>query len=108
MLFACGHAHTCAWAKRRTGRQLGSRTLVADSAETVLCTWLSAVLLVGLVLNAGFGWWWADPVAALGIVVLAVREGLEAWKGELLDDDNHDSTPAIPPDIQDEGPWSAG
>ena len=78
---------TLAWMKRRTGRQLNSRTLVADSAETYLCAWLSAILLVGLVLNATVGWWWADPLAALGIAYLAVREGVEAWRGELLGED---------------------
>lgn len=78
---------TLAWFKRRIGHQLGSRTLIADSAETFLCAWLSAVLLVGLVLNATVGWWWADPLAALGIAFLATREGIEAWRGELLCDD---------------------
>jgi divalent metal cation (Fe/Co/Zn/Cd) transporter len=73
---------TLGWLKRSTGRRLGSRTLVADAAETFLCAWLSAILLVGLVLNATVGWWWADPVAALGIAVLAAREGLEAWRGD--------------------------
>ncbi|MGH8948708.1 MAG: cobalt transporter, partial [Acidimicrobiia bacterium] len=62
--------------------QLGSKTLVADSAETFLCAWLSAILLVGLILNATVGWWWADPIAALGIAWLALREGLEAWRDE--------------------------
>lgn len=69
-------------AKRRTGTQMGSRTLVADSAETMLCTYLSAVLLVGLLLDAVAGWWWADPVAALLIAALAVKEGREAWEGD--------------------------
>jgi divalent metal cation (Fe/Co/Zn/Cd) transporter len=73
---------TLAWAKRRTGQQLGSAALIADSAETFLCAWLSAILLVGLVLNATVGWWWADPIAALGIAALALREGLEAWSGD--------------------------
>ena len=68
--------------KRRTGRQLGSTTVTADSQQTVLCTYLSAVLLVGLVLNATIGWWWADPVAALIIAALATREGIEAWNGD--------------------------
>lgn len=68
--------------KRRTGRAMGSRTLVADAAETQLCTYLSAVLLVGLLLNATVGWWWADPLAALVIAALAVKEGREAWRGE--------------------------
>ncbi|MEO5678732.1 MAG: cation transporter [Acidimicrobiales bacterium] len=68
-------------AKRDVGRQLGSNALQADATETVLRVWLSAIVLGGLVLNAAFGWWWADPVAALGIVYVAAREGREAWKG---------------------------
>jgi divalent metal cation (Fe/Co/Zn/Cd) transporter len=71
-----------AFAKRKTGRLMGSPTLVADAAETQLCTYLSAVLLAGLVLDATLGWWWADPVAALLIAGLAVREGREAWRGD--------------------------
>lgn len=73
-------------AKRRVGERMGSRALTADATETALCAWLSAVLLVGLVANALFGWWWADPVAALGIVFIAGREGLELWNAEELDD----------------------
>ena len=69
-------------AKRRTGVAMRSPTLVADAAETMLCALLSAILLVGLVLNAVVDWWWADPLAALGIAFLAVREGIEAWRGE--------------------------
>ncbi len=69
-------------AKRNVGRQLGSHALQADATETVLCVWLSAIVLAGLLLNAAFGWWWADPVAALGIVYVAAREGREAWKGD--------------------------
>jgi len=69
------------WAQRRTGRELGSMSAVADSKQTLLCTYLSAVLLVGLVLNSLFGWSWADPVAALVIAAVAVREGVEAWRG---------------------------
>jgi divalent metal cation (Fe/Co/Zn/Cd) transporter len=68
--------------QRRTGRELGSRSAVADSKQTLLCTYLSAVLLVGLALNALLGWSWADPVAALVIAAVAVREGLEAWRGD--------------------------
>lgn len=71
-----------AWFKRKTALQMGSQTLLADSAETFLCAWLSAILLGGLVLNSALGWWWADPVAALGIAYLAVREGVEAWQGD--------------------------
>jgi divalent metal cation (Fe/Co/Zn/Cd) transporter len=73
-------------AKRRVGEQLGSRAVRADATETTLCVWLSAILLVGLGLNAMFGWWWADPVAALGIVYVAGREGVEHWRREELDD----------------------
>lgn len=70
------------WAQRRTGRALGSNAVVADSTQTLLCTYLSAVLLVGLVLNVTLGWSWADPIAGLIIAAVAVREGVEAWRGE--------------------------
>lgn len=69
-------------AKRRTGEALDSRALIADSMQTLACWYLSLVALTGLVLNAVLGWWWADPLAALGISVLLVREGLEAVRGE--------------------------
>jgi divalent metal cation (Fe/Co/Zn/Cd) transporter len=69
-------------AKRRAGEALGSRALVADAQQTYACWYLSVVTLTGLGLNAALGWWWADPVAALGIVVLLVREGVEALRGE--------------------------
>lgn len=72
-------------AKRRVGRQLGSQALQADATETTLCVWLSAILLAGLSLNALFGWWWADPVAAYGIVYIAAREGIENWQAETVD-----------------------
>jgi divalent metal cation (Fe/Co/Zn/Cd) transporter len=70
-------------AQRRAGRELGSASAVADSKQTLLCTYLSAAVLLGLVLNAALGWWWADPAAALVLAVLAVREGREAWHGHL-------------------------
>jgi len=70
------------WAQRRTGRSLGSNAVVADSTQTLLCTYLSAVLLVGLVLNATLGWAWADPIAGLVIAGVAIHEGLQAWRGE--------------------------
>jgi len=70
------------WAQRRTGRALGSNAVVADSTQTLLCTYLSAVLLAGLVLNATLGWSWADPIAGLVIAVVAVKEGRDAWRGE--------------------------
>ena len=66
----------------RTGRELGSATAVADSRQTLICSLLSAAVLVGLALNSLFGWAWADSVAALVIVVFAVREGVEAWRGD--------------------------
>ncbi|MFI6280269.1 cation transporter [Streptomyces sp. NPDC050988] len=69
-------------AQRRAGRELGSASAVADSKQTLLCTYLSAVLLAGLVLNATLGWSWADPVAALAIAALAVKEGRDAWRGK--------------------------
>lgn len=70
-------------AQRRTGRELGSHSAVADSKQTLLCTYLSAVVLVGLVLNSTLGWWWADPSAALVLAGLAVKEGREALRGEV-------------------------
>ncbi|WP_067901175.1 cation transporter [Nocardia vaccinii] len=69
-------------AQRRAGHELGSATAVADSKQTLICTYLSAVLLVGLLLNSLFGWSWADPIAALVIAVLAVKEGTNAWQGD--------------------------
>jgi divalent metal cation (Fe/Co/Zn/Cd) transporter len=86
-------------AERRAGRELGSATAVADSKQTLICTYLSAAVLVGLVVNTAFGWWWADAVAGVVIAVFAVREGVDAWRGDacatsvgmLLEDetDNH-------------------
>jgi len=70
------------WFERRTGRELGSASAVADSKQTLICSYLSAALLVGLLLNSLLGWAWADSVAALVIAGFAVREGLEAWKGD--------------------------
>ncbi|MET0415100.1 MAG: cation transporter [Actinoplanes sp.] len=70
------------YAQRRTGRELGSRSAVADSKQTLLCTYLSGVLLVGLAVNSLFGWSWADPIAALVIAAVAVKEGREAWRGD--------------------------
>jgi divalent metal cation (Fe/Co/Zn/Cd) transporter len=68
--------------ERRTGTELGSASAVADSKQTLLCAYLSAALLVGLLLNALLGWAWADAVAALVIAGFAVREGIEAWRGD--------------------------
>lgn len=69
-------------AQRRAGRELGSASAVADSKQTLLCTYLSAVLLLGLAVNSLFGWWWADSAAALVIAAVAVKEGREAWRGD--------------------------
>ncbi|MBB5955082.1 divalent metal cation (Fe/Co/Zn/Cd) transporter [Saccharothrix tamanrassetensis] len=68
-------------AQRRAGRELGSASAVADSKQTLLCTYLSGVLLVGLLLNSLFGWSWADPIVALVIAAVAIKEGREAWRG---------------------------
>ena len=69
-------------AKRRAAAQVGSRALAADSAETFVCAALSIALLLGLGLNALWGWWWADPVAAMAMLPFVVKEGLEALRGE--------------------------
>ncbi|MCP2032090.1 divalent metal cation (Fe/Co/Zn/Cd) transporter [Okibacterium sp. HSC-33S16] len=69
-------------AERNAGRELGSASAVADSKQTLICTYLSAAVLIGLVLNSAFGWWWADAVAGLVIAIFAVREGIEAWRGD--------------------------
>jgi divalent metal cation (Fe/Co/Zn/Cd) transporter len=84
------------WAQRRAGREYGSASAVADSKQTLLCTYLSAAVLVGLVLNSALGWWWADPIVALGLAAVAVREGREALRGDTccppihLDDSHED------------------
>jgi divalent metal cation (Fe/Co/Zn/Cd) transporter len=86
------------YAERRAGHELGSATAVADSKQTLICTYLSAAVLVGLVVNSLFGWWWADAIAGLVIAGFAIREGIEAWRGDacatsvgmLLEDDEHD------------------
>ncbi|WP_431221496.1 cation transporter [Leifsonia xyli] len=84
------------YAERCAGRELGSATAVADSKQTLICTYLSAAVLVGLLVNSLLGWWWADPIAGLVIAFFAAREGIEAWKGDacatsvgmLLDEDD--------------------
>ena len=73
-------------AKRRVAAELGSRAMLADSRQTDLCAYLSAILLGGLILNAVFGWWWADPAAALIMVPIIAKEGVEALRGETCDD----------------------
>jgi len=71
--------------KRSVAASLDSQALEADAMQTSICMYLSAILLGGLTLNALLGWWWADPVAALAMVPLIGREGLEAWRGERCD-----------------------
>lgn len=72
-----------AWFEFRTGRELGSRSVQADAKQLLLCVYLSGTVLIGLLLNSLFGWAWADSVAALVVAVLAVREGLGAWRGDV-------------------------
>ncbi|MDN5745498.1 MAG: cation transporter [Nocardioidaceae bacterium] len=88
-----------AWFEFRTGRELGSKSVQADAKQLLLCIYLSGTVLIGLLLNSLFGWMWADSVAALVVAVLAVREGIEAWRGDVespfevledLDDENED------------------
>ncbi|MFP2903693.1 cation diffusion facilitator family transporter [Pyxidicoccus sp. 3LFB2] len=69
-------------AKKRTAMALGSRAMEADAFQTTACWWLSLITLGGIGLNAAFGWWWADPLAALGMTFFIVKEGREAWRGE--------------------------
>jgi divalent metal cation (Fe/Co/Zn/Cd) transporter len=80
-----------ATAKKRVARKIRSGALAADAKQTELCTWLSAILLGGLLLNALFGWWWADPIAGLVMLPIIAREGIEALKGKscCLDDQCH-------------------
>jgi divalent metal cation (Fe/Co/Zn/Cd) transporter len=77
-----------AYLKRRTGLEIGSKALVADAKETLVCAWLSVALLGGLLLNYLFGWWWADPAAGLIIVGFLFKEGLEQWREAGEDDDD--------------------
>jgi divalent metal cation (Fe/Co/Zn/Cd) transporter len=69
-------------AKARVAEELGSSATKSESRQTMLCAYLSAGLLLGLGLNALLGWWWADPITALGIAAVAIREGRNAWRGE--------------------------
>jgi len=75
------------WRKRRVGTSMHNQLVLADAAETILCATLAATTLLGLALFAAFSWWWADPIAALAVAYFAVREGREAWHGELACDD---------------------
>jgi divalent metal cation (Fe/Co/Zn/Cd) transporter len=84
------------WAQRRAGRELGSASAVADSKQTLLCTYLSAVLLVGLAMNSLIGWSWADPYAALVIAAVALREGSRAWRGDACCTDSACRAQSVP------------
>lgn len=72
-----------AWLEFRTGRELGSKSVQADAKQLLLCIYLSGTVLIGLLANTLFGWMWADSVAALVVAALAIREGIEAWRGEV-------------------------
>jgi divalent metal cation (Fe/Co/Zn/Cd) transporter len=72
-------------AKRNVGRKLNSSATVSEASQNMVCAYLSIALLVGLLANALFGWWWADPIAALAIAAVAAREGLESWRGNSRD-----------------------
>lgn len=93
-----------AWFEYRTGRELGSQSVQADAKQLVLCIYLSGTVLIGLLLNTLFGWMWADSVAALVVAALAIREGIEAWRGEVespfdvLEEINEDHSPRDTPD----------
>lgn len=93
-----------AWFEVRTGRELESKSVMADAKQLILCIYLSGAVFIGLILNTLFGWWWADSVAALVVAVLAIREGLEAWRGDVespfevledLEDDDEDAEEKI-------------
>jgi divalent metal cation (Fe/Co/Zn/Cd) transporter len=73
--------------KRRVGLELGSATTIEEASQTQLCAYLSVALLIGLLLNAAAGLWWADPAAALFIAAIAVNEGRESWRGEGCSED---------------------
>lgn len=72
-----------AWFEVRTGRELDSKSVMADAKQLILCIYLSGAVFIGLILNTLFGWWWADSVAALVVAGLAIREGIEAWRGDV-------------------------
>lgn len=79
---SAGVMWSLARAKREAAAALVSKALEADSFQTTACWWLSMITLSGIGLNAAFGWWWADPVAALAMTCFLIREGKEAWRGE--------------------------
>lgn len=92
-----------AWFEFRTGRELRSKSVQADAKQLLLCIYLSGTVLIGLLLNSLLGWAWADSLAALVVAVLAIREGIEAWRGDLespfevLEDLDHDANEEVAP-----------
>ena len=72
-----------AWFEMRTGRELESKSVMADAKQLILCVYLSGAVFLGLILNTVLGWWWADSAAALVVAFVAVREGIEAWRGDV-------------------------
>ena len=68
-------------AKQRIGTRLGSAAVRGEGTENLICAYLAAAVLAGLLANTALGWWWADPAIALGIAAMAVREGRETWEG---------------------------
>ena len=92
-----------AWFEFRTGRELRSKSVQADAKQLLLCIYLSGTVLIGLVLNGLFGWAWVDSIAALVVAGLAIREGIEAWRGdiespfEVLEDLDHDDHEEVTP-----------
>jgi divalent metal cation (Fe/Co/Zn/Cd) transporter len=95
-------------AKRRAARRLGSRALEADAFQTTACFWLSIITLGGIGLNAALGWWWADPVAALGMTVFIGREGMEAWRGEACGCEGELAAAALAPGARAEASCGCG
>jgi divalent metal cation (Fe/Co/Zn/Cd) transporter len=95
-------------AKRRVAARLHSRALHADSRQTDICAYLSAILLLGLGLNALFGWWWADPVAALIMVPIIAQEGIESFRGERCELANQRSNQSLQPTAGREENYKGG
>ena len=88
-IVSMGMMSLLAFAKRRAAEKLHSASLAADSRQSSICAYLSAILLVGLALNAAFGWWWADPLAALAMLPIILKEGVEALRGETCGCEHH-------------------
>ncbi len=69
-------------AKRRLGAQLASSATAGEGSQNLLCAYLATAVLIGLLANTAFGWWWLDPIVGLDIAGLAIREGIQAWRGQ--------------------------